>query len=73
MRYGSLNAEGVPLQYRFDMQILEGRVAGDLGGTRLALVEEALSTARRKEPECIEISDDDDNSPTISFDSDSGL
>lgn len=33
------------------MEDLMGRVAGDLCGTRLALVEELLRYAKRKEPE----------------------
>ena len=49
--YGCLNARGVPLEYRFDMKELKGRVAGDLCGTRLALVEELIVYSNRKKLE----------------------
>lgn len=71
--HGYLNANGVPLEYRFDMGELKGQMAGDLCGARLALVEELLIYSNRKEPECMKVVDDKDEVIEISSDSEAEL
>lgn len=47
LRYGYLNHPYVRPEYRFEMNgPVEGRVAGDLVGTRLAFAEDILSTVQ---------------------------